>query len=216
MAEDIRLIVLNYTKFGEKSIVLHALTREYGRRGFLVHIRRGSSMSLYLPLNILEASASENPRSSLMTARNLVSVAPLNGIRGNIFKNSMTMFMSEVLYRVVKDGTNEDGLYDWCLKSVMTLDSIQSSFVNYHIRFLLELASALGFSPTAEDLKPFSKKHVQDISQMLTLPLAESMLYPLRGEDRNEICADILKYLEYHTESTINIRSLDVLKELFH
>ena len=35
---NIELIVLNYTKFGENSIALHTLSREYGRRSFMVRI----------------------------------------------------------------------------------------------------------------------------------------------------------------------------------
>ena len=41
------------------------------------------------------------------------------------------------------------------------------------------------------------------------------MLIPLSGADRNKIAEDILRYLEFHTESSINVRSLRVLHELF-
>ena len=58
------------------------------------------------------------------------------GIRENLFKNSMTMFMAEVLYRAIKDGANEEGLYEWCEKNILLLDSIQSDFSNFHIHFL--------------------------------------------------------------------------------
>ena len=57
------LIVLAYTKFGERSIVLHTLSREWGRRGFLVRVGKGVSMALFLPLNIIEAEIVENPKS---------------------------------------------------------------------------------------------------------------------------------------------------------
>ena len=41
------------------------------------------------------------------------------------------------------------------------------------------------------------------------------MLLPLRGEERNALCEDLLRYLESHTESSINVRSLAVLREVF-
>ena len=44
---------------------------------------------------------------------------------------------------------------------------------------------------------------------------ASSMLIPLSGAVRNEIAEDILRYLEFHTESSINVNSLKVLRELF-
>ncbi len=210
------LIVLHTTKFGENSLVVHTLSREYGRRSFLVRgVGKKASMSLFLPLNILEADIQENNKSDLFTARNIVSRHPLLGIRNNIFKNSMTMFLSEVLYRVVKDGAAEQGLFEWCEKNILLLDSIQTDFSNFHIRFLLELTVALGFSPEAKDLAPFVGEHYPVTERFMTLSFAESMLIPLNGTVRNEIAEDILRYIEFHSESAVNVNSLKVLRELF-
>ncbi|MEE0236161.1 MAG: DNA repair protein RecO [Bacteroidales bacterium] len=210
------LIVLHTTKFGENSLVVHTLSREYGRRSFLVRgVGKKASMSLFLPLNILEADIQESNKSDLFTARNIVSRHPLLGIRNNIFKNSMTMFLSEVLYRVVKDGAAEQGLFEWCEKNILLLDSIQTDFSNFHIRFLLELTVALGFSPEAKDLAPFVGEHYPVTERFMTLSFAESMLIPLNGTVRNEIAEEILRYIEFHSESAVNVNSLKVLRELF-
>ena len=215
MKSKAELIVINHTKFGENSIVLHTLSSEYGRRGFLVKVSPKTAMALFLPLNILEAEVTENPKSDLWYARNFVSVTPLNGIRGNIHKNTMTLFMSEVLYRVVKDQTNEDGLAEWLKGQILTLDALQSDFANFHLLFLLNLCAALGFDPDAAGLAPFVDKNLQAIESLLRLPFAEALLLPLSGTDRNAIAESILKYIEYHTESAVNIRSLAVLREIY-
>ena len=216
MTTNTGLIVLHTTKFGENSIVLHTLSKEYGRRGFLVRgVGKKSMTSLFLPLTVLEADITESSRSKLYTARNLSSKYPLNGIRGNMFKNSMTLFMSEVLYRAVKEGCNEQGLYEWCEKSIQLLDSIESDFSNFHIRFLLELAIALGFSPEAQDLRPFTGDHFPIVERFIQGSFAESMLIPLSGQVRNEIAEEILRYIEFHSESAVNVNSLKVLRELF-
>ena len=216
MTTAAELIVLHTTKFGENSIVLHTLSKEYGRRGFLVRgVGKKSMTSLFLPLTVLEADITESSRSKLFTARNLSAKYPLNGIRSNMFKNSMTLFMSEVLYRVVKEGGNEQGLYEWCEKSIQLLDSIGSDFSNFHIRFLLELAIALGFSPEAQDLRPFTGDHFPIVERFIQGSFAESMLIPLTGQVRNEIAEEILRYIEFHSESAVNVNSLKVLRELF-
>ena len=49
----------------------------------------------------------------------------------------------------------------------------------------------------------------------MTLSFAESMLIPLNGQVRNEIAEEILRYIEFHTESAVNINSLRILRELF-
>lgn len=216
MTQNTELIVLHTTKFGENSLVVHTLSREYGRRSFLVKgAGKKSTMSLFLPLNMLEADIIETNKSTLFTARNLISRHPLLGIRSNMFKNSMTMFMSEVLYRVVKDGASEQGLFEWCERNILMLDAIQTDFSNFHIRFLLELAVALGFSPEAQDLMPFVGDHYPVVEKFMSLPFAESMLIPLNGQVRNEIAEEILRYIEFHTESAVNVNSLKVLRELF-
>ena len=137
-AVNTELIVLHTTKFGENSIVVHTLSKEYGRRSFLVRgIGKKSSMSLFLPLTFLEADIIETTKSTLYTAKNLVARHPLLGIRNNIYKNTITMFMSEVLFRVLKEGVYEQGLYEWCEKNILLLDAVESDFSNFHIRFLL-------------------------------------------------------------------------------
>ena len=216
MTTNTELIVLHTTKFGENSLVVHTLSRDYGRRSFLVKgAGKKSSMALFLPLSVLEADIVETSKSTLYTARNLSAKHPLMGIRNNMFKNSMTMFMSEVLYRVVKDGASEHGLFEWCEKDILLLDAIQTDFSNFHIRFLLELAVTLGFSPEAQDLMPFVGEHYPVVERFMTLPFAESMLIPLNGAVRNEIAEEILRYIEFHTESAVNVNSLKVLRELF-
>ncbi len=215
MTENIEAIVLGYTKFGENSVVVHTLSEEYGRRGFLVRIGKKAGMALLLPLNILEMDVVPNPKSTLWSARNLTARDPLNGIRGNLYKNTMSLFLSEVLLRTVRDGQAEDGLYPWCTRSILTLDTLEADFSNFHIRFLLELAGALGFRPSLEDIAPFAEKHLAQLKPFLTSTFTESMLIPLRGEDRNALCEDLLRYLEYHTESSIRVHSLAVLREVF-
>ena len=216
MTTNTGLIVLHTTKFGENSLVVHTLSKDYGRRSFLVKgVGKKAGMSLFLPLNVLEADIVETSRSTLYTARNIVARYPLLGIRNDIFKNSMTMFMSEVLYRVVREGAYEEGLFEWCEKNILLLDAVSIDFSNFHIRFLLELSVALGFSPEARDLVPFVGDHYPVIERFMTVPFAESMLIPLNGVTRNEIAEEILRYIEFHSESAVNVKSLKVLRELF-
>ena len=172
-------------------------------------------MSYFLPLNILEADVVETQKSRLYTAKNLSSLHPLSGIRNNLYKNSITMFISEVLYRVVKDGVKEPGLYEWCEKNILLLDAMETDFSNFHLRFLFELAVVLGFSPEMKDIEPFAGDRLQQMEAFMKLSFEESMLVPLSGSARNEMSEGILRYLEYHLDSAVNIRSLKVLRELF-
>lgn len=209
------MIVLSTTKVKESAIVVHTLSREWGRRGFLVQSAKKAGMSLFLPLNILEADVVENPRSDLWSIKNIHALNALNGIRGNLHKNTMTLFLAEVLFRTLQEGANEDGLYEWCVGSILTLDALPADFANFHIRFLLELSGAMGFRPSFQDIAPFAGDKAVILKPFLETSFSESMLIPLSGEVRNSLCEILIRYLEFHTEQPIRVKSLDVLRELY-
>ena len=217
MSGDIRLIVLNSTRTGDNALVVHTLSREYGRRSFLVRgLKKPGLAARLMPLSLIEGKVSEISQSSLWPLSRISTVHPLSGIRGNLYKNTMSLFMSEVLYRIIKDGSNEDGLFDWCCECIMTLENLPGDFSNSHILFLLSLASTLGFSPDRKSIAPFAKGFPEQLYSLIELPFAGAMLLPLTGEERSRICEEILQYLEYHCETSLHVRSLEVLQEIFH
>ena len=215
MDHHTRLIILNTTKIGERSLVLHALSPDWGRRSFIASVPKGGGMAMFQPLSVLDAEIKENPRSDLWRVHALSASHPLTGIRTSAAKNAMTLFMSEVLYRTVRDGAREEGLFEWCERSILTLDALEGDYANYHLSFLLEFAAALGFSPSLEDLMPFAGERLGELRALLQSDFGACMLIPLNGETRSEIAEILLRYLGYHTETRIEARSLRVLRELF-
>ena len=215
MVHASEFILLSTTKVGDKSLVVHTLSPEWGRRSFITSVSRKSPMALFMPLSIIDGEVVENSKSDLWRLLELSISEPLGGIRGDIRKNTMTLFMSEVLYRTLRDGSFEEGLFEWCRRSILTLDALESDFSNYHLRFLLEFAGALGFSPTFEDLAPFAGEHLNVVKQLLTSSPAETLLIPMNGVQRNAVASLLLDYIGYHTDSQINIRSLQVLRDLY-
>lgn len=209
-----RLIVLHSTRTGEKSLVLHCLSQKFGRRSFIVSIGPKTPALLFMPFSLIAAELVENPRSELWRLRNISLEVPLSGIRNSPSKNVITLFLSEVLFRTVRDEAADAGLFEWCTREILTLDSLEGHFANFHLRFLLDFCSVLGFSPSVESVAPFAGPHLADISALLGGDAASSLLVPLRGEDRSAIAESLIRYLEYHCECTLRIRSLSVLRSL--
>ena len=209
------LIILNTTKVGERSLVLHTLSPDWGRRSFITSVPRGGGMALFQPLSILDAEITENPRSDLWRAHAFSARHPLTGLRTSAAKSAISLFLSELLYRTLREGAREEGLFEWCERSVLTLDALEGDYANYHLRFLLEFAAALGFSPSVEDLMPFAGEHLRELRELVQSDFGSCMLVPLSGQARSEIAEILLRYLGYHTETRIELRSLRVLQELF-
>ena len=215
MVHAAQLIVLGSTKVGERTLVLHTLSSLWGRRGFLVTTGKGAAASLFLPLNILDAEVVENPKSDLWRLRSIRSLYPLSGIRNDVRKNTVSLFMSEVLFRAVREGECEAGLFDWCRRSILTLDSLRSDYSNFHLLWLLELAGALGFSPTAEGLAPFAGDLYKEVLALLQSDFPGAMLLPLSGRIRSQIADALLQYIGFHAEISLEVRSLSVLRDLY-
>ena len=135
MTTNARLIILQYTKIKDSAVVIHTLSREWGRRSFIVHLGKNASLALFQPLGIVEAEISENPKSELWRASRVTQAVPLVSLRTDPSKNAIVLFMSEVLYRGVREGTAEEELYDWCERSILTLEALEN------------LCAFLGFVP---------------------------------------------------------------------
>ncbi len=215
MSTALRFIVLSSTKVGESSLVINTLSAEYGRRGFITSVSRSGGMALFLPLNILEGEVIENRRSDLWRLRGLTSLHPLDGLRSDVRKNTMSLFMSEVLLRCLGEGASEEGLAAWCERSVLTLDALESDFSNFHLRWLLELCGALGFDPSPEGLAPFLGGGFLPAASLLCESPSQALVVPLNGEKRSVIASGILDYLSFHLGTPLNVRSLKILSELY-
>ena len=192
MTQPAELIILNLTKVKDNSVVIHTLSREFGRRSFIVSVKKGSSMAMFLPLSILEADVLDNPKSQLWRARNFISKYPLMQIRNNMHKNAMTMFLSEVLFKVLREGSCDAELYDWCENIILRLEKLEGGYAAFNTDFLVELAVELGFAPSGIDILPFAD-----------------------AEDKDNLDT-MLRYLAHHLGTTLNIQSLRVLRELYN
>lgn len=215
MTHSSPLLVLSYTRIRGNSLVLHTLSAEYGRRSFIASVSKSSPMAYFQPLSILDTEITENPRSELWRLRNIMPLYPLDSIRTNLTKNTVALFMGEVLFRTLRDGDGGQELFDWACRSVLMLDSMESDYSNYHLRFLLELAGVMGFRPSQDGLAPFAGPYLKETMALLDSDFAASMLLEFNGKARSGIASALLKYISYHIEAPVTIQSLNILSEVF-
>ena len=206
--------MLGATKVGDRSLVVHTLGAVFGRRSFITAAGgRSGSMAAWQPLSVLNAEVRENPKSDLWRIGEVSAVYPLTGLRSDKKKSAISLFIAEVLYRGIRDVPDAD-FYAWCEKSILTLDSLEGNFANYHLRWLLELCSALGFAPAEGGLLPYAGDKLSAL-RALSGSFGEAMLFPMNGRARNETADILLQYLSACLECRLEIKSLAVLAELF-
>lgn len=93
------------------------------------------------------------------------------------------------------------------------------TIANFHLWFLAGLCTVLGFGPSAEGLfdgcDMFNAENLALLRQITSAGFSEAMTIPLNGSRRRDFCNQMVRYLSYHLGLNLNLRSLDVLHDLY-
>lgn len=209
-----RIIVLHLTKYSDHGLVLHTVDSTAGRRSFLVRgIKRGNAVAVFHPLSVLDVVSAESPKSTMCHLREWEPALPLHGIRSDLVKGSLAMFISEVLYRSLTSELADAQLFDWLCEAIVTLDRTEGSVANYPLWFLVSYAVRMGFMP-GETIEPsgiFSAEEAALFQRVLHASYEETLALPLSGTRRQAFARKMLQYLSWHLGATIDAKSLDVL-----
>lgn len=215
--ERSRIIVLHLTKYSDHGLVLHAIDSTEGRRSFLVRgIKRGNAVAVFHPLSVLDVVSAVSPKSTMGHLREWKPVLPLHGIRSDLVKGSLAMFLSEVLYRSLTSELADPQLFDWLCGTIAEMDAAEGSVANYPLWFLSSYAVRMGFMP-GETIEPsgiFSAEEAALFQRVLHATYDEAMAFPLSGTRRQAFSRKLLQYLSWHLGVTIEAKSLDVLHEV--
>jgi DNA repair protein RecO (recombination protein O) len=242
--ESSRAIILHLTKHGDSGVIVHTLDSESGRKSYYLRglgKNRKAQLSNLHPLSIVDIVSSSKPGTSISHIKEYSSLTDLSSIRSNILKNSIAIFMSEVLYRSILEHEGDQHLFEWLCSSIITLENCPL-LSNYHLRFLVELSARLGFCPQSSGVSCDNIGHFnissasfntlgndsfisQDffceedsiiLYNMLSLPFEEAMQLPLNGSARNRFAREMLRYISHHLGRTIEAKSLSILHDIFN
>lgn len=234
-----RGVVLGTLKYGERGLIVQILTDTHGRQSYMVQgvksAAKGSKMALLQPLFAVEFEGLTSSKMELHRMKDLVPGIVLQSTPFDIRKSTISLFMAEVLYRLVRESSPESGLFDFVWGSVAALDAIDEGIANFHLWFLANLSRPLGFSPDNEyvdgawldirdghftlhalipsmALTPENARILHDMLECDVRYLAE---IGLNRAERVEFLDAMLKYYAYHLESIHSVESLRILREVF-
>jgi len=235
-----RGVVLHTVKYGENSLVAYLLTDLLGRENYLVQgIRtakgKGNRAALFQPLFLLEFEGYETPRSQLHRMKEVRSFRPLATIPFDARKSTVSLFMAEVLYRLVREVEPQSPLFDFVCRAVAALDGLQEGVANSHLWFLVQMSAFLGFYPGNEYLPearfdireglfvpgipshPFmlSPENTHILHRLMACSEAELGAVKLNRGQRVEFLDGMLSYFGYHLDAIHHVRSLHILREVF-
>ena len=200
-------IVLSLQPQSDKAHVLHAYTRAGGRINYKVFgLGKRHAAGLYSPLSLIQITANHTA-AKMPTVKEAVSLTAQrsysdNGLSANasersysaaIYKQTIRLFICEVLYHVLRHPMQDEPMFDFIAEAVQELDQTKEP-QNFHLQFLIGLAAKLGFG-------------IPENSDLLTNPLTRAE----RQKSLRALCA----YFAEHVETWEEPKSLDILMEVF-
>ena len=232
-----RGIVLNFLKYRETSIIARIYTERLGLQSYVVNgVRKAKPpgrIALFQPFTLLELVAYTSPRGGLTRLSEFRCAEAYLTLPYDIQKSSVVLFLSEVLGRTVREEEPNEALFYFLHDSLQEFDRQRQGSENFALRFLLHLASYLGFGihsgaeltdqvalagsgpigsrgstgPSVLRLKEFE----QYVDELLNDPHTSTIP---NGRVRRELLAVLLRYYQLHVEQLGDIKSLDILSEV--
>jgi DNA repair protein RecO (recombination protein O) len=220
-----RGIVFRFTKYRETSIIANIYTEALGLNSYIVNgVRSAKSkfkIGYFEPLNLIELTAYHQPGRNIERITEIKSAYPIHSIRQDIYKLTISLFLSEVLNKCIIERDRNQPLFSFIYNAIQTLEKIPRNN-SFHLQFLLNLASYLGFGIQNPESFVEQCDNDQFYKTPETMLLLRQLLDGNPEEDitispsqRTTILNDILHYYYSQLEMS-NLKSLEVLQAIFN
>jgi len=241
MLQKTQGIVLNHIKYGESSIIVTIYTEVFGRQAYIINGVRGKKAkikaNLFQPLFLLDMEVYHKPKRELQRVKELQNAFIFSSIPYDLKKSTLAIFIAEVLYKTIQEHEPNSGLFKYLFSSIQMLDVKEKGTSNFHIYFLTHLTKQLGFFPDNNysenycyfdlkagqfvQLKPMhfsflDKASSKAFSNMLEYSEEQHQDLEIDYKVRIQLLEKLVEYYMLHNEGIKSIKSLEVLKEVFH
>lgn len=216
-----RGIVFRFTKYGETSIIVNIFTEQFGLQGYIVNgVRSKTSknkIALFQPLTLLDLVVYHKENADVMRIKEIRCLHPYQTIHQDIRKSAIAMFLNEVVNKAVKEQSQAEEICSFMIDSFIALDQV-SSPENFHLIFLLKLSRYLGFGPQSNDevLDGWLLDHEEEALLKKLLTANYDQVISISYSSRRNVLDALLRFYATHTENFGEIKSVQVLKEMFN
>lgn len=241
MLQKTRGIVLRSLKYGETGLITTIYTEAFGRMAFImqgIHGKRTSVKgNLLKQLFLLEMEVDYKPGRELQRVKEIKNISPFGSIPFGIVKSSQALFLAEVLEKVLREEESRPDLFGFLYRSIQVLDLFEDGINNFHLIFLIQLTRYLGFGPSnnySESnqffdmiagkfvLSPPAHPWFLQNRESLVLVQLIGMSYQNSTEFkpdqvlRNFLLDFVLEYYGLHLGNKLNLKSLEIFREILH
>jgi len=232
-------IILHSLKYTDSTTIITVYTRQFGKVTYMVRgvnkKRSVNPAAILQPLSLVEMDVYHTPGKNIQRLKEMRMEHPFSGIPFDPVKNALALFISEVLFRTLRQTEPDDSLYLFIENSILQLDCTVKGISNFHLVFLLKLTRYLGFEPNQDDEQVnyfdlmngvFLKE--KPLHTHFTLPEVSSDFIRVLNADysnmhnlaftrarRAGLIQSIVEYYQLHIPDFHGLHSLSVLQSLF-
>lgn len=232
MLAKTRAIVLHYIKYAETSIIVSLYTEKFGRQTVIVNSVFGKKSkfppSFFLPLTLLDMDIYYKPGRDIQRIKEINCNYHFHTIPFQVNKSTIALFISEILYKTLKEEEANQGLFDFLLNAIQLLDLKESGIQNFHVSFLIQLLKYIGLYPYKTDKYVTQTDEVSSVlplhsdvnllngyDQLCKYSLSQLENVNIDRETRVNLLDYLIKYYHLHFGYSSGIKSLEILKNIF-
>lgn len=245
MIQTTRGIVFRTTRYGDSSLISSIYTKHFGIQNYLVKgVRKHTGKSegkaaCFQPGAILELVVYHQDAKNLQYIREVNWGYLYTAIYGEVIKNTVALFMVEILQHCIRQPEPNSVLFEFIEKSLQQLDQTTPKVTaNYPLFFALRLSSMLGFQLQGTYSEATSFLDLQEGQFVANRPAhpyflegegsaVTSQLQAITSLDqlekitaprilRKELLTSYLQFYTWHVPDFGNLRSWQVIQEILH
>ncbi len=213
-------IVFKVFKYRETSVIARIFTSAFGVQTYIINGVRSSrkgkgKMALLQPLTLLDMVVYKKENTDIQRISEWRCVDSYQSIPLDIRKTAICMFLSEVLYKSVREEESSEELFSFLQHSMKILDAMETGFENFHLQFLVKLSRLLGFGLDSSPhfMMSFQPEEEPLVRHLLDKSYTEHIR--IGGSLRKIILDHIVDFYKQHVDALKEVKSLDILREVF-
>ena len=144
-------IILRTIKYGETSLVVTVFTEKFGVQTYMVNGIRtakksGFKAAMYQPAAMLDMEVYHNELKAMHRIKESNWAVLYDNILSDVIKNSIALYMVELLYKTLKQPEQNADLFYFCEDAFEQLDTAPKNITgNFPLYFSLHLPQFFGF-----------------------------------------------------------------------
>ena len=229
MLHKTRGIVLNYIKYKESSVIARIYTEEFGVQSYIINSVRSKKskkgLALLQPLSLLDLVVyyKSQKADGLQRISEYKPSHSFSSIPFQIKKSLMALFITELLSKVLKEEEQQGEVFEFLHQFILYLDHKESQYENLHLYLMVQLTHYIGFGihnrgELERDgiLQKVKTSFDEIYGKILTLndaTITEEM--NCSTDLRRDILNYLVRYYQLHVEGFKEMKSLEVLTQIF-